>query len=44
MLTPMGVPDLLLIPMWVLHLLLIPMGVLPVLLMKTTGRKRMKFL
>jgi hypothetical protein len=37
-------PNLLLIAMWVLHLLLIPMGVLPVLLMKTTGRKRMKFL
>jgi hypothetical protein len=44
MLTPMGVPNPLLITMWVLHLLLIPMGVLLVLPMWMTRRKKMKFL
>jgi hypothetical protein len=43
-LTPMGVPNPLLIPMWVLHLLLIPMGVLLVLPMWMTRRRKMKFL
>jgi hypothetical protein len=43
-LTPMGVPNPLLISMWVLHLLLIPMGVLLVLLMWMTRRKKMRFL